>query len=627
MIRLLLFCLVISFPCLAINAHGQSAPEWYNKSIDAIFKNKQEKEGIGFVTNALKIDATNANYWYVRGYGYYRLKKDDSAMADINKAIALAPQMELAYRVRALILYHQQNWSEAAADFSKAKQLKPAVLSSSDYMSLAYCQFLGRQYALSAENFTIAFKTDSSDANSYLNRGSCYKSLNQPDKALPDFNRAILLAPGNPVGYQYRGELHYSTKRFKEALEDFEKLTQLLPKDGYAASMLAHAWYNYGLTRDPRETNSITEGKIQKALLLNPKDHTLLNIRGLVWQSMGYKDDKAIGYISEAIKLNPNEPVYYNNRGYLYFEAGKHAEAIADYDKGMQLGGTSFKPYYNFRQQAVSQLAAGAGATAMQLYEEGLRLYKSADKEAAISMMNKAIAKEPNNPRMYFGRYQVAKLTEKEKFIAKALSLEPNNAEYNYYYGLELYLNKQDDKAITYFDKSMSLGGQHLLTQNKDRFGANYKQNILNKRNPIASNNAPKGATDLSNIPADKANEAMRNIMADFKKKTIDQGAGRIIQAGEANESFTTRGINMAHGSSLAIAILHMADRKVEVLNPYFKPAECRDQPSGIFTLKDCYITYNNEQNNKVIGSLRVNVSGGSGNVHYIAYYIDGSKY
>jgi tetratricopeptide (TPR) repeat protein len=53
----------------------------------------------------------------------------------------------------------------------------------------------------------------------------------------------------------------------------------------------------------------------------------------------GHKDDynKAISDFTKAIRLDPNYAIAYQNRGIVYFQTGRHAEAVADFAAARRL--------------------------------------------------------------------------------------------------------------------------------------------------------------------------------------------------------------------------------------------------------------------------------------------------
>jgi len=69
---------------------------------------------------------------------------------------------------------------------------------------------------------------------SYNNRGLAYLLMGRYDRALQDFNRAILLNENNAAIYVNRGKLHLRTGDQVRAAADFRKACELGDEGGCA---------------------------------------------------------------------------------------------------------------------------------------------------------------------------------------------------------------------------------------------------------------------------------------------------------------------------------------------------------------------------------------------------------
>jgi Tfp pilus assembly protein PilF len=76
----------------------------------------------------------------------------------------------------------------------------------------------------------------------YYNRGKAHDLKGELTKALEDYDRVIVLSPGNVDAYINRGTAHARAGSLKRALWDFDKAVSLDQKD-------AHAYLNRGLAR------------------------------------------------------------------------------------------------------------------------------------------------------------------------------------------------------------------------------------------------------------------------------------------------------------------------------------------------------------------------------------------
>ena len=79
------------------------------------------------------------------------------------------------------------------------------------------------------EACTQIIKYNPSDGMSYYNRGSIYNNLEKYDKALKDFDDAILIMPNYASAYNNRGLVLDKLKRHDEAISDFDYAIGLEP--------------------------------------------------------------------------------------------------------------------------------------------------------------------------------------------------------------------------------------------------------------------------------------------------------------------------------------------------------------------------------------------------------------
>ena len=102
------------------------------------------------------------------------------------------------------------------------------------YNDLGVCYYELGNLDGALENFNEATKANPSYAQSYTNRGNCYRKLATHDatkllSAQEDYTRAVELDPTNPKSYNNRGALLLKMNQYGEAFADFEKALELQP--------------------------------------------------------------------------------------------------------------------------------------------------------------------------------------------------------------------------------------------------------------------------------------------------------------------------------------------------------------------------------------------------------------
>jgi tetratricopeptide (TPR) repeat protein len=141
----------------------------------------------------------------------------------------------------------------------------PRVLGDSEPSPAALCALyqLDRQYERALQRCTQALG-DGEDAEVYSNRGSAYLMIDEIDRAISDFDRAIQLEPDNAMRYYNRGIALSRKHQVQKAIDDYSRAIQLSPDLAPAYGNRAHQFELAG-ERD----KAIAD--YRKALLLAPE--------------------------------------------------------------------------------------------------------------------------------------------------------------------------------------------------------------------------------------------------------------------------------------------------------------------------------------------------------------------
>jgi len=163
------------------------------------------------------------------------------------------------------------------------------------------------------------------------------------DKAINDFNEAIVFEPDNAWAFSSRGFAWYMKKEYDKAIKDYDEAIRLNPANGWATNGRGNAWF--ALKEYDRAMRDYDD-----AIRLDPKSAWAFNNRAITWSNKK-RYDKAISDHEEAIRLDPKESTFYCNLAWVlisYPEAklGDNARAIelarkacdlTDWKKGLPL--------------------------------------------------------------------------------------------------------------------------------------------------------------------------------------------------------------------------------------------------------------------------------------------------
>jgi tetratricopeptide (TPR) repeat protein len=157
-----------------------------NKPTDSEFEMKMTA-----LNNLIKLDNTNADAFYDRGWLY--VYKGDLQMAekDYSKAIEIKKRDVDAYYNRGLVYIKMKKYQQAIKDFSEAIKLQPDRVDA--YCNRGNANFQLGKMDLALNDYNAALKIDPKDADLYYNRAIVYLAKGERNKSKADFQKAAQL--------------------------------------------------------------------------------------------------------------------------------------------------------------------------------------------------------------------------------------------------------------------------------------------------------------------------------------------------------------------------------------------------------------------------------------------------
>ncbi|GGB81899.1 hypothetical protein GCM10007424_22480 [Flavobacterium suaedae] len=189
------------------------------------------------------------------------------------------------------------------------------------------------------KDYNKAIEINPTDANLYFNRGNSWHEKGEYTRAIEDYNKVIEINPKDADAYQNRGFSMHKKGELDEAIKDYNKAIEINPTD-------ANAYNNRGNALNEKEEYNRAIEDYNKAVEINPKYSDPYNNRGLAWHNKG-ELDKAIKDYDKAIEINPKNIIFYLNRGNSWYKKEKFDKAIEDYNKAIKINPKHAKAYYN----------------------------------------------------------------------------------------------------------------------------------------------------------------------------------------------------------------------------------------------------------------------------------------
>ena len=299
--------------------------ELYNNYLD------EKDKAINDYNTVIKLDSLQSKAFHKRGEIYYSKNKFDLAIEDFRKAIKIDDTNSEYYFDLALTYGVIEKFENELSTYVQYLEKFGIDLNVINNIALIYQNNL-KNYQKALEYFNLAIDSDPNNALYFRNRGVLYIDyLNEPEKALLDFNKAIEIEP-SAINYWYRAGFYYQRiEDYELALQDLKKSLEYNSNDQY---IFFHLGYFYGFLNEFENELSAYLQYIEK---FGPAENVLNNIANIYEEDLK-NYEKAIEYYTKAIEINKNEALYYRNRGKSYDQHFNQVEnSINDFKRAIEI--------------------------------------------------------------------------------------------------------------------------------------------------------------------------------------------------------------------------------------------------------------------------------------------------
>lgn len=280
--------------------------------------------------------------------------------------------------------------------------------------------------------YTKAIEINPDSALYFENRGLAYLNLNEFEKAESDYLQSCSLNPTHII-YNKLGVLYYRMNQNDKALHYYTKAIELMDAEPIY-------YENIGLAYEKSKDEVKAIEAYQKAIALEKEKGTYFNRLGLFYYNKA-DDLKAIEYYKKAIEREPDNVTYLQNLALAYEQLYRHDEAEKIYQ---QLVNADANNIYSSIRLAVIKMRKG-------IYDETIRDY-----------LNNAVQQHPDNLQYleHLGHFyeKTGHSEDALKTYEKALTIDPDNEYFNNRAGILLYTNGIDtnvEKAIGHYKKAI----------------------------------------------------------------------------------------------------------------------------------------------------------------------------
>ncbi|MFY9558866.1 MAG: tetratricopeptide repeat protein [Terriglobales bacterium] len=140
------------------------------------------------------------------------------------------------------------------------------------------------------------------------------------DKAQTECDHALAITPQLAEGHTCLGNVYFSTGRYEEAVQQFQRSLELDHTSDETLRLLAEAYQKQGKV-------AAAEGAYRKAIALRPNYWGVYNAFGSFYFNQARYFDAEVMF-QESIKRAPLNPRGYSNLGAIYLMLGQYPEAV-----------------------------------------------------------------------------------------------------------------------------------------------------------------------------------------------------------------------------------------------------------------------------------------------------------
>ncbi len=342
----------------------------------------------------------------------------------------------------------------------------------------------------------------------FLQRGNALAVRGDFDAAIADYDRALLLEPGQASVYKNRGLARAGKGNYKGAIADYKQAIRLRGLDPGMYNCRGGAWLELGQLSKAiadftgaiglapnapagyrnrgraRARQKNWKGALEdftRVLALSPEHMQTYNNRGIARRYLG-DTAGAIKDFGRAIKLNPRYAAAYANRGRAYTDLGDHVRALEDYTRALRIDPKSPVTYsnrsvaYYKRGQLARAIADATRAIELRpgfvaaYFNRANARYLQGDSPGALRDYRQAIRLDPKHADSYNNRGNIFlaqnKLVSALRSYDRAIELRPNDARNHHNRGWARELKGDARGALEDYDLALRLNPRYAQAYN-----------------------------------------------------------------------------------------------------------------------------------------------------------------
>ncbi|WP_452603317.1 tetratricopeptide repeat protein [Pontimicrobium sp. MEBiC06410] len=288
--KIIVSVLLMSFTSL----WSQNAEDYYKKA-QFSFESKDYKTALKQIDNAIAIDSSNVDFYFLKGSSYLELGEVLESYKVYSKAINKFPKNAALYNQRSTLLYYSKEYNAALKDISKAIEMEANDTLRNEYLiNRGSIKGKKRDFTGSYKDLIKAYKFNPKHLGTLTNLGAVCDEIGKGDETLKYLLEAVAVDSTfypvyNNIGFKYQ-----EMGDHKKAIKYFNKVLKYNIEDPFAYSNRSYNWLKLGDTEKAMED-------INKSIELFSENSYAYRTRALIYIEMK-AINKACEDIDTAIK-------------------------------------------------------------------------------------------------------------------------------------------------------------------------------------------------------------------------------------------------------------------------------------------------------------------------------------
>ena len=337
---------------------------------------------------AIDADPANSDAWQARALHHLAAGAGDKAIADLKHLVEQDGDNLAARLALAEALVSSKKLDDALVQVDAAIARRPEL--SMSYLLRARILAAQDKLPAAVEAATKAFELEPRDLNALMLRAQLNMQQDKLDSAMADLNRILQARPGQPQALLLRSGVYVDQKKYVEAIRDLREIARMNPENDLIRLQAAQIYVAGGW---PRFAIQVLGGMLSA----NPENASALRSRGDAYLNIGRHAD-AIADFDKALRLDPDNTGILNNLAWVL--ATSPDDKLRDPERSIKLATkacelTDFKAAHILSTLASGYAEKGDFETALKWSAKAVELSQGESKDQLKKELESYQQKKP----------------------------------------------------------------------------------------------------------------------------------------------------------------------------------------------------------------------------------------